>query len=69
MEVDKASSYRLERNFITILQLACRVAKDFAKRVLDVEWAWISDESSLSDFSNEVTNDSLVQRIRAAWFC
>ena len=44
-----------------------KLAKDFAKRVLGVEWAWISDESSLSDFSDEGTNDRLVQQIRTVY--
>jgi hypothetical protein len=44
-----------------------RLARDFAKRVLGVEWAWISDESSLSDFSSEGTNDPFVQQIRAVY--
>lgn len=49
------------------VNLHANLAKDFAKRVLGVEWAWISDESSLSDFSKEGTNDRLVQRIRTVY--
>ena len=51
----------------TRVNLHAKLAKDFTKRVLGVEWAWISDESSLSDFSSEVTDDSLVQQIRAVY--
>jgi hypothetical protein len=39
------------------------LAKDFVKRVLGVDWAWISDESSLWDFHGEETNQSLVKKI------
>ena len=31
------------------------LAEDFIHRVLELEWAWISDESSLWDFSGEET--------------
>lgn len=51
----------------TRVKLHASLAKDFAKRVLGVEWAWISDESSLSDFCDKVTSDTLVQRIRIAY--
>jgi len=40
------------------------LAKDFVKRVLDLDWAWISDESSLWDFHGDETNDSLTEKIR-----
>ncbi len=39
------------------------LAKDFIERVLDLEWAWISDESSLSDFHGDETNKSLTDKI------
>ena len=29
------------------------LANDFIKRVLDMEWAWISDESRIGDFHEE----------------
>lgn len=41
-----------------------KLAKDFVKRVLDLEWAWISDESSLGDFHDDETNESLTDKIR-----
>ena len=40
------------------------LAKDFVKRVLDIDWAWISDESSLWDFHEDETNESLIDKIR-----
>jgi hypothetical protein len=43
------------------------LAKDFIKRVLDVEWAWISDESSLWDFHGDETNETLTDKIHRAY--
>jgi hypothetical protein len=40
------------------------LAKDFVNRVLDIDWAWISDESSLWDFHGDETNESLTEKIR-----
>jgi hypothetical protein len=40
------------------------LANDFFQRILEMEWARISDESSLWDFHAELTNDALVERIR-----
>jgi hypothetical protein len=40
------------------------LAKDFVKRVLDIDWAWISDESSLWDFHGDETNKALTDKIR-----
>jgi hypothetical protein len=39
------------------------LVKDFIKRVLALEWAWISDESSLWDFHGDETNESLNSKI------
>lgn len=39
------------------------LAKDFIQRVLEIEWAWISDESSLWDFHDGETNRSLNEKI------
>lgn len=39
------------------------LSKDFVKRVLDIDWAWISDESSLGDFHGDETNDNLNEKI------
>jgi hypothetical protein len=40
------------------------LTKDFTKRILGVDWAWISDESSLWDFHEDETNESLTDKIR-----
>jgi hypothetical protein len=40
------------------------LAEDFIRRVLELECAWISDESSLWDFSGDETNDALCARIK-----
>jgi hypothetical protein len=40
------------------------LAKDFIRRVLEIEWAWISDESSLWDFHGDETNGKLNDKIR-----
>jgi hypothetical protein len=41
-----------------------KIAEDFTRRVLGLEWAWISDESSLWDFHTEKTNDAMFAKIR-----
>jgi hypothetical protein len=41
-----------------------KLTKDFAQRVLDLEWIWISDESRLWDFHGDATNERLVEKIR-----
>ncbi|MFZ3378493.1 MAG: hypothetical protein WA211_02995 [Candidatus Acidiferrales bacterium] len=43
------------------------LTKDFAQRVLDIEWMWVSDESSLWDFHGDATNDALVEKIRSVY--
>jgi len=43
------------------------LAKDFIQRILEVEWAWISDESTLWDFHGDGTNDDLIEKIRLAY--
>ncbi len=40
------------------------LAEDFVRRILDLDWAWISDESSLWDFNCSETNAALVARIK-----
>jgi hypothetical protein len=37
---------------------------DFIRRVLGLDWAFISDESSLWDFHTDETNDVLITKIR-----
>jgi hypothetical protein len=38
------------------------LAKDFVKRVLAIDWAWVSDESSLGDFHQDETNEVLPRK-------
>jgi hypothetical protein len=40
------------------------LAKDFVERILGLDWAWISDESSLWDFHSDETNERLTEKIR-----
>ncbi len=37
------------------------LSDDFIQRIFGLEWAWISDESSLWDFHTEQTNDLLYE--------
>ncbi len=43
------------------------VSDDFIMRIFGLEWAWISDESSLWDFHTEQTNDLLYAKIREVY--
>ena len=43
------------------------VSEDFIQKVLGLDWAWISDESSLWDFHTEQTNDLLIAKIREVY--
>jgi len=43
------------------------LAKEFVQQILEVEWAWVSDESSLWDFHCEETNDRFVEKIRQVY--
>jgi hypothetical protein len=40
---------------------------DFTRRVLELPWAFLSDESSLTDFHEDETNDVLVEKIRTVY--
>jgi predicted RNase H-like HicB family nuclease len=40
---------------------------DFIRSVLDLTWAFLSDESSLSDFHGDETNKMLVEKIRTVY--
>jgi predicted RNase H-like HicB family nuclease len=75
-EQRKAQKERLPRpgtkvpvQFATVTRVNqhAELAKDFTRRVLELEWAWVSDESSLGDFHGEETNDTLIQRIRSTY--
>jgi hypothetical protein len=39
------------------------LSEDFIHRVLDLEWAWVSDESSLWDFHTDIDNTRLHAKI------
>lgn len=41
--------------------------KDFTNRILELPWAFISDELSLWDFHSDLTNDNLVRKILATY--
>lgn len=41
--------------------------EEFIQRIFGLEWAWISDESSLWDFHTEQTNESLYTKIREVY--
>jgi hypothetical protein len=43
------------------------LADDFTRRVLNLDWAFISDESSLWDFHHAETNESLIARIKEVY--
>lgn len=43
------------------------LAKDFVQRVLEIDWAWISDESSLGDFHEDETNKRLNDKIHRVY--
>jgi hypothetical protein len=43
------------------------LADDFIARVLEMEWALISDESSLWDFHSEESNDLLIAKVREVY--
>ncbi len=43
------------------------LSEDFVRRVLDLPWAFISDESSLWDFHFEETNDALLVKIQQVY--
>lgn len=43
------------------------LADDFVKRVLELPWAWISDDSTLWDFHVHESNSALYAKIRDAY--
>ncbi len=44
-----------------------QLAQDFIQRVLELPWAFISDQSSLSDFHTEENNDAQFAKIREVY--
>jgi hypothetical protein len=45
------------------VEIHSELRDDFVRRVLKLDWAWISDESSLWDFHTNETNQSYVRTI------
>jgi hypothetical protein len=43
------------------------IEMDFIRRVLELPWAFISDESSLWDFHHDLTNEAFVEKIRGVY--
>jgi hypothetical protein len=43
------------------------LSEEFIQKVLGLDWAWISDESSLWDFHTEQTNDLLLAKVREVY--
>jgi hypothetical protein len=43
------------------------LTEDFVRRVLNLDWAWISDESSLWDFHASDDNGALIARINEVY--
>ncbi len=43
------------------------LAEDFVRRVLNLDWAWISDESSLWDFHDSDDNQALIAKINEVY--
>jgi hypothetical protein len=43
------------------------LAEDFRRRVLNLDWAWISDESSLWDFHSSEDNKALIAKINQVY--
>jgi hypothetical protein len=43
------------------------LAEDFTRRVLNLDWAWISDESSLWDFHSAEDNEALIAKIEEVY--
>lgn len=44
-----------------------QLADDFVRRVLGLDWAWMSDESSLWDFHHRETNEALIAKIKEVY--
>lgn len=43
------------------------LAKEFVQKVLEIEWAWLSDESSLGDLHDNESNKKLIEKIRMVY--
>jgi hypothetical protein len=51
----------------TRIEAVGELSDDFIHKILEYEWAMISDESSLWDFHSEETNDALIEKIRLVY--
>lgn len=59
VQVEFSASHRIE--------LYPQLKEDFIRRVLELPWAFLSDESTLFDFHEDETNDVLLERIRTVY--
>lgn len=59
VEIEFASKERINAH--------AELAEDFIHRVLNLEWAWISDESSLLDFHSSADNHDLIAKINEVY--
>lgn len=57
--IEFASQARVNRH--------AELAEDFVRRILDLEWVWISDQSSLWDFHARESNDELIAKIKEVY--
>ncbi len=58
---------RLEFASRTRVSAHPELVEDFIRRVLNLDWAFISDESSLWDFHEAGTNGALIARIKEVY--
>lgn len=59
VEIEFATRERVDAN--------PELAEDFVRRVLNLDWAWISDESSLWDFHDSDDNQALIAKINEVY--
>jgi hypothetical protein len=64
-----SSRRRVPVQFSPTKRIDCRsaLAKDFVHKALDLDWAWISDDSTLCDFHTIQTNDHFFEKIRTVY--
>ena len=60
---------KVQVRFSSTKRIDCHgaLADDFIQRVLGLDWAWISDDSTLFDFHTTETNDHLFEKIRSVY--
>ena len=59
VEVEFASRERVDAH--------AELAEDFIRRVLNLDWAWVSDESSLGDFHSSDDNKDFIAKINEVY--